>query len=554
MPIETIDTDAFNKTGDYSRLAVKAINRNFAGLAAGSGVVTPETFGAIGNDIVDDTDALQLMLDTVAFYGGEIRFPSGRDRVYRVSRELSLVSSKVVTIGAAGASAISTSTIIRASAPMRSVFRILTGYLTMEGITLDGNNLADYGQYGDTTAFDIFRSCKYMGAKFDGVFNPANRTIGGPTNNDTVHWQDCWFTDNGRLYVSPSLDAGYATIVAAPRRIAATGTVSIVAGGAVITGVGTNFTSIPMRSGDIIRIDVDGIPANSQYLMVSVADSTTQITIHAQRTSPVTLNNRPYAISVGCGYKEESHADNNIAYMESCFARFNAGSGFSFSGLYGPTVVGGQADYNGVSGFVVGSVNPCYDTTIIGVYNEAHPAASFILQNAPGVLLKGNRGLASVLFGVAGHTYGTNKTTLGEKLIGPTSGNGYTSDVPVTAGYNFANVGRFELGTANQPGQALVAGTMVSSVQSFAKVSAAAPITLTSVPTVQIPTTFGFQVLIIFNTGAQTITFQGHAVLPGSQLYLVAGTVALPSGGTIMLGYIHALAAWVQLSPVTVAI
>lgn len=553
MPIETIDTDAFNKTGDYSRLAVKAINRNFAGLAASSGVLTPENFGAIGNNIADDTDSLQAMLDTVAFYGGVIQFPSGLDRVYRISRELSLVTTKVVTIRAAGAGSINTSTAIRSSAAMRSVLRILAGYLTMEGITLDGNNLADYGQYGDTTALSVFNSCKYMGAKFDGVFNPALRTIGGATNNDTVHWQNCWFTDNGRLYVSPSLDAGYATIITASRRIAATGTVSVGAGGAVITGVGTNFGSIPMRSGDIIRIDVDGV--NSQYLMISSVNAATQeITIHAQRTSPVTLNNRPYAISVGSGYKEETHSDNNTAYVESCFARGNAGAGFCFSGIYGPTVVGGQADVNGVCGITVGSGNSCFDATIMGVYMEGHPAASFILQNAPGVLLAGNRGLATTLFGVAGHTYGTNKTTLGEKLIGPTSGNGYTSNVPTTAGFNLSNVGRFTDGDPNQATQVLVAGTMVSSANSLNKISAAAPISLTAVPTIQIPPTFEFQTLTIFNIGAQTITFQGSGVLPGSQLRLVAGTVALPANGTLKIAYIHSMAAWVQQTPVLTVI
>lgn len=50
------------------------------------GGITPQMFGAIGDGVADDTDAVQAALD----YGGEVYFPAGR---YKVTRQLSATKS-----------------------------------------------------------------------------------------------------------------------------------------------------------------------------------------------------------------------------------------------------------------------------------------------------------------------------------------------------------------------------------------------------------------------------------------------------------------------------
>ena len=91
----------------------------------------------------------------------------------------------------------------------------------------------------------------------------------------------------------------------------------------------------------------------------------------------------------------------------------------------------------------------------------------------------------------------------------------------------------------------LTAGTPLTVSSSVVTVSAAAPVTITSTPTI-VSGEDGERVLLV-NTGANAITLQDETVLAGSNLRLRAGTVTLAQYGAIEVIYLAG--DWVQVTP-----
>lgn len=186
--------------------------------------VSVEDFGAVGDGVTDDTDAIQNCIDQAAIEGFTVHIPRG---TYLVSSSLQFPTSTTLhSVEVSGEKQESSyewnadkpSVIIKASAAMSAVFTARDGltstlsqYAKLNNVAVDGNGLADYGYINggqDTVENCTFYNCAksgiYLGtftnsSLFNNVSCIANQEHGAVLDGDwsTVSiWNNCEFRGN----------------------------------------------------------------------------------------------------------------------------------------------------------------------------------------------------------------------------------------------------------------------------------------------------------------------------------------------------------------------
>lgn len=286
-------------------------------------------FGAIGDNSTDDTAAIQAAIDAAILDGLPVVLEPGV--FYKTSAEL-LVNAGTVRIHGAG----KFSGGIRSTVAARSVLAVTSGTLHVSDLQVYAERAVSVGIYIDTSSASVVERCHIYQPIVDGI---------QITNSDSCRILDVKVELAGKAFVT----ANYAGNLPANVKVAATGTVAVTGGiGAVITGTGTHFLSMGIRTGDFVAVHATGAgTSTSEYLNVGTVDSDTQITCYNE-SGPVYAAGSDFAVFVGDGYHEgPSRADNNNHLVEGWHSVNIAGSGIHINGLYGPRVANAQCDASG---------------------------------------------------------------------------------------------------------------------------------------------------------------------------------------------------------------
>jgi hypothetical protein len=244
-------------------------------------------------------------------------------------------------------------TTIRATAAIRSVLSILSSISHVSDLRIDANQQATYALYLNFSSLSVFSSVYATNAIKDGWF--LDTSI-----NDTSNLLNCWAVNNGTIYIT----AGIAGQHSLQRTSVIAGTATATNGSATITIVGgPDLTTLGIRKGDWIRTGSGALNASSTF--AGQIDHWTATTVVLMGPAHPMLPNAAqagsglgYAIFIGDGWREVyGGSDNNINRIEGGIWRGNAGAAMSFHGLFGPTVIGTQADTNGFCAYAIGDAD-----------------------------------------------------------------------------------------------------------------------------------------------------------------------------------------------------
>ena len=300
-------------------------------------------FGIVGDGTTNDSAAINNAITAVvAAGGGTLVFGA---RVYGLASPVEIATDKVRLEGRGFAS-----TTFKALAAMPQVIRTRAQGAEVDGIKIDANVLANHGLDVQHSPFGRFR-VQTVNALFDGIHLSSTQVNGAATINDAITFDGCQSIGNGRVFATSGIQGHWTGTARNPRKVTVSGTVNVTAGSSQVTGVGTNFTAIPTRRGDVIVI---GNPASAtttwRAYQIQSVNSATGLTLLPGRLPDASGSALQYAVCVGDGYREDLHNDNNINRILGGLYRNNAGSGVVLAGLYGTNLYGTQIDYNGAYG------------------------------------------------------------------------------------------------------------------------------------------------------------------------------------------------------------
>ncbi len=496
-------------------------------------------FGAKG-DGSDDSAALLAAIAAVQAAQGEL-FLEGK--TYGTSVELKLDGSGFGLTGTNGDIS-SGGTIIKALSSARSVVTIeASNNPHIHGVVLDGNGLASYGAYLQGSAFGTFEKCTFKNALVDGIYLAHVNDSGTATVNDTNSFKDCSLLTNGTLYVSSGMAATFGSAYGNKQVNLGGALASCTSGTTTVTVSGVDLTALGIRAGDWVRLDV----SSPQYLQVVSLSGTSTIVAASGKLPTVTKTNVAFAIGVGDGYHEYSHADNNLTQWSGGLIRSNAGSGMIFCGLYGPQVNLPQLDTAAFFGIVLSNFyGGTLYASIVNAYFEGCLAASLALGSAQGLALSGI-GSDNYIVGSSGANWGVLQAGQAGLDIQPVGG--VRMNIPVRQGYagGFTHVG--PVLDTQQNGTLTSTTATLSPATSYVMLHAASDLVMASTPTITAGT--DGQRLTLVMGDAHTITLQDRGTLPSSGLFLSASTVALSQYDNINLLYVAGVG-WVQTSLVNV--
>lgn len=505
-------------------------------------MIDAKTFGAIGDGSADDGPALQEAIDAAVRLKQPLSISTG---TYNTSQELKMWGDGLRIIGDGA-----TSTIIRAAEEIVSCASLRGTYAHIEGISFDANRKAAHAVRALHLAVSVVRECHFQNARVDGIVLPRYDDDCAFTLNDSNHFDGCSALSNGQVYCTPGLVETYTGRCG--KLLPAAGTVSCKKGDVLVTGTGTAFTRMGIRSphyGDFIRI---GTGDDSQFLQIESLVSDTQLKVGVRRTPTKSLERQDFAIAVGNGYTEALGVDNNHNRLSGGLWRSNAGAAMQIGGLYGPLIEHPQIDNIGFYGIVVNFTqggSQTYNTTILHPYFEGTQASPFLFASAFGIsviqpMVKGSQTVhytegpwsAGVWLGLGETADGDDIGRGGASPIGVGS-----SSVRTSRGLNFANEGKFTHGVKN-------AGTIdpartIPILGSVVAVGPEEPVLMTATPTLE--DGVDGQEVTIFNQGGGPITFQHRNRLPGSGLRLAEDSVTLTLGSSLRLLWFNK--AWCQI-------
>ncbi len=320
--------------------------------SGGGGVVAPlpYVFAAIPSG-GDDEPALQALINTYSPLSTLIILQAG---TYLVNTELTTFTGSPLYLQGFGQNYLgSGGTTIKANASIRSVLNINSSYSQITNLKFDANQQATYGIYSTINNLGKFTNTYTTNAIKDGMF----LTTSGMT--DTNIFDGCWWVSNGTVYVTNAISGQHAS----QRTFIVNGTATVTASNATITIVGssTDFTTLGLRKGDFIRTGSGAKNAASTYAgQISSVTATTIVLEGAATNLPTAAqagSGLDYAIGSGDGWHENIAANNNLNNIRGGLARGNASFGYAFHGLFGPTVVGTQADGNGFGAYAIGDAD-----------------------------------------------------------------------------------------------------------------------------------------------------------------------------------------------------
>lgn len=491
-----------------------------------------KSFGAKGDATTDDTTSIQAAITAAGVDSKAVCFPAG---TYKTTAELTSGTNGIHIVGAGWPL-----TRIRAGNTMRSVLALSSGDMRVKGIALDGGANADYACYGNSIAFSLFEDMHFCYALKDGMYCAGPEA--GTPNNDSCTWLNCHFRNNGTVWqTAGNVAGGYAPC----RTITVGGTVTTSAPGGgnpnyTVTGVGTTFTSIPIRRGDWMAI---GVSPLVEFVQIQSVVSDTKIRLEDTTATINARSGQAYWIGQGDGYHEERHADNNINRIQGGLVRSNAGVGLGFHGLYGPRVQDVQVDVQPSYGIEVGNgmTGVVYHSYFDGVYFEACGAGAFSLGYAGGITINGTTETALSAARYDGQiisdavprwripdnarTYGVWLGVDGMIEIG-----GGQSTVPVTksvdSAYFLVN-GNLTLSAIAQT--ISTASDYIVPLRSNVQISMdAGDKTLTSTPSIAVSGhNYNGTIVLLSNISGSILTLQDNGTLAGSALILGTTTLAI---------------------------
>jgi hypothetical protein len=199
----------------------------------------------------DDWGVLQALIDTVATTSGSSVITL-RNGVYLLSAELKLpdygtefTQNEVILRGSGWRFTSGKGTVLRATAPVRSVVAIRGNTNLVQELTIDANRLATYGIYCfHAGLISVIDHVQILNAKRDGIFLDS----AGAASSDTLRIRDVQSMQNGTVFYGSAavnaLFSGYGGV-----KTAAAGTISITIGSRIISGVGTLFTTLGLYPG-----------------------------------------------------------------------------------------------------------------------------------------------------------------------------------------------------------------------------------------------------------------------------------------------------------------
>jgi hypothetical protein len=278
-------------------------------------------FGADPTGTINSATAIQAAFDEYGNTAGtgkfvDVYFPIG---TYLVNTEL--ITNGANMIGE------SFDTIIKASTAIRSVIKMRGQQSRIENMTIDANNLANYGVYvgddinGFGTNSGLITGCKIQYAKLDGVYfsNQGNH------NNFVIDRSLIWF--NGSSY--------------------STGTATTTAGNNVATIAGAaDLTTFVQPMYDYIHVTGEPLP----LAIISVTANTVT-------TNPNFVANNAgqlYTIKQGSGVNVTSHGDNSEIKITNSILNLNQLAGLDDHALYGVESFNNVIESNGYFGRIIG--------------------------------------------------------------------------------------------------------------------------------------------------------------------------------------------------------
>lgn len=320
-------------------------------------------FGAMGDYDTDDTVALQNAINFAynSPDGGTLYFPAG---TYLISAPLKVpvtaeLDKEVNWLGD-GARA----TTIRPKAPIDHLLYI-TGYGGyVKGIEFKGilpysaDKAVRVSVIADDVKEKVFSNVSFTWAKKHGF-----HLLSEGNNNLMVFNESCKFDQNGTI-ISGSTATG-------------------AAGSSTVTFTGFNPVTAGVEVGSYLKV---GTGKGSVYHVSGV--TATGITVKPSLKSAIATGTA-YKIHIGHGMFLDRGSDNNVFGIYDCHFVGNAGAGLMHRGLYGHHILGGNVDYNGITGFHLGSgminITPSYSNTIHHVYFENNGYANVILDYPSGL-------------------------------------------------------------------------------------------------------------------------------------------------------------------------
>jgi hypothetical protein len=374
-------------------------------------VVNVKSYGALGDGSTDDATAIQNAINAVYGRdgGGTLYFPAG---TYTIRTPLSVPDtwqeSREVNWLGDGARV----SRIRPLQAMECLLHLKGwgGYMKnieFNGrIPFTGTNAAKYAVKADDVKEKVISGCNFNYANIHGFYLQGNALDGGTgegNNNLMVFDQSCKFDQNGTVH---SLTDG-------------TGTSD------TITFTNFNPVTAGVYRGAFVKY---GTGKGSVYHIDAVTSTT--VTISPNLREPLSTG-MAFNIHMGDGLHLERGEDNNVFGIYDCHFVGNAAIGCTSRGLYGQNFQGGNNDYNGIAGLLIGSgmisITPSYSNGVYKGYFENNGYANIILDYPNGLDITepilarptdGTEGELDSIVSLRGYyfDYGYTSVTLGGRI------------------------------------------------------------------------------------------------------------------------------------------
>ena len=384
-------------TASVGSPALEGATNPFDAASGSSSVVTPYVMAPAPSG-GDDLATIQPLITANAPLGITTIFA---DAEYLLSGELMIPATAHGEIlrGTPGKYDVAEGTRFKLTGAARSCLATTNVYnVQISGIKFDANRLGTYAAYLNGLTWSKIEDCVFENAIIDGKFMAA-----GPLLQDSNRFINNTYYFNGTTYATAGCIAQYTH----GSRVVIAGTATTVVGNPVINFVGApDLTTFGFRKGDFLRV---GATLTGQLMQIeSVAASAITVQINSGGLPTINAAGQDFAFGLGDGVHEVRQSNNNLDLYMMCTTRGNGGSGFRFNGLYGPTVIGGQADFNNFFAVSIGesdNATVMFTGSISHLYVEGNDTADFFLGQALGIDISGANGASEPT--IAGVTLAT---------------------------------------------------------------------------------------------------------------------------------------------------
>jgi len=302
--------------------------------------VSVKDFGAAGDGATDDTAAIAAAYASGA---GAVYFPKG---TYLTSAEIDTNSVKTFGDGRS-------QSIVKATAAIRSVFKLTGGFNSLVDLFIEANGLANHGAYCVSCNGSTLDRLGIENSKLDGVHFPTT----GNNSASTV-----------RQSLIRYFGSEYATGTASATMGSSTATIS---GSADLTTLG-------------IRPRLDYIKLNGDIARTIVSVTSNTVTLNGAVTFPANFSGVTYKILRGNGVAIDANGDNSQLKVEKCEIQSGKGAGVRDCALYSAQCTGNI--YEALEyGYHVGNANnvsAAFGSREVGGYFEAMGSKAIYVEQS----------------------------------------------------------------------------------------------------------------------------------------------------------------------------